>query len=127
MKKSREKLRAEIMAEAEELFDELMEWEEETHEPDLTQIEEIVLKLRERFGERLAQKVLMKQERRQPVEKVHCQKCGGEMESKGQKNKQVETRIGGLAIERAYYHCLRCKQGIFPPGSAVEDLGDTVE
>jgi len=62
MKKNREKLRAEFLAEAGELFDELMAWDDETQEPDLTQIEEIVLKLRVRFGEQLAEKLLEQQE-----------------------------------------------------------------
>ena len=70
MKKSREQLKDEFIAEAEELFDELMEWDEETQKPNLTQIEEIVLELRKRFGEQLAQKMIMRQEERQPAEKV---------------------------------------------------------
>jgi len=127
MKKSREKLRTEMIVEAEELFDELMVWDEETHEPDLTQIEEIVLELRERFGKRLAQKLIQQQEKRQPAEKAQCPRCNQGMAPKGQKSNQVETRIGNLAIEREYYYCPECKEGFFPPGSAVENLGETVE
>lgn len=127
MKKDQEKLRAEFMAEAEELFDELMAWEEDNQEPDLTQIEDIVLKLRKRFGEQVAEKVILRQEERQPSERVHCARCDGEMETKGMKGNQVETRIGNLKIERGYYYCPQCKQGVFPPGPAVEDLGEAVE
>lgn len=43
MKTSQEKLKAEFLAEAEALFDQLMEWDEHTAKPNLTQIEEIVL------------------------------------------------------------------------------------
>ena len=127
MKKSREQLKAEYMAEAEELFDELMAWDEENQEPDLTQIEDIVLKLRKRFGEQIAEKVIMRQEQRQPAERVHCPQCAGELEAKGMKGNQVETRIGNLKVERGYYYCPQCKQGFFPPGSAIEDLGEAVE
>ena len=127
MKKSREQLKAEFIAEAEELFDELMEWDEETQKPNLTQIEEIVLELRKRFGERMAQKMLMRQEERQPAEKVNCPECKREMETKGMKDNQVETRIGNLKIERGYYYCPDCKQGIFPPRSAVDAMGETME
>ena len=127
MKKSREKLRAEFLVEAEELFDELMAWDEATQAPDLTQIEDIVLKLRKQFGERLAQKVLEQQEQRQPAEKVICPNCQTEMVPKGAKRHQVESRIGNLPVERAYYHCPQCKQGLFPPGSTTEDLGEAVE
>ena len=127
MKKSREQLKAEYMAEAEELFDELMAWDEENQEPDLTQIEDIVLKLRKRFGEQIADKVIMRQEQRQPAERVHCPQCEGGLEAKGMKGNQVETRIGNLKVERGYYYCPQCKQGFFPPGSAIEDLGEAVE
>lgn len=127
MKKSREQLKAEYMVEAEELFDELMAWDEENQEPDLTQIEDIVLKLRKRFGEQIAEKVIMRQERRQPAERVRCSQCEGELEAKGMKGNQVETRIGNLMLERGYYYCPQCKQGFFPLGSAVEDLGEAVE
>jgi len=127
MKKNKEKLRAEFIAEAEELFDEMMAWNDETNEPDLTQIEDIVLKLRERFGEQIAQKILQQQEKRQPAEKAICPACGREMESKGLKKNQVETRIGNLKIKRNHYYCPPCQQGIFPPGSAAEDLGEALE
>jgi uncharacterized protein with PIN domain len=127
MKKSREKLKSEYMAEAEALFDELMKWDDENFEPDLTQIEDIVLKLRKRFGERMTQAVIQMQEKRQPAEKMICPKCGLEMVTKGEKSNQLETRIGSVELERGYFYCPKCKQGIFPPGSAVEALGETVE
>jgi uncharacterized protein with PIN domain len=127
MKKSREQLKAEFIEEVEELFDELMAWDEQTQEPNLTQIEEIILKLRKRIGEQMAQKVILRQEQRQPAEKVGCPECAGEMEPKGMKDNQVETRIGNLEIGRDYYYCPRCKQGIFPPGSAVDAAGETLE
>ena len=116
MKKRREKLRAEFLVEAEELFDELMAWDDETQEPDLTQIEEIVLKLRGRFGERLAETLPDQQEKRQPAERVYCPRCGGKMVNKGAKQSQVESRIGSLQIERDHYSCPACEQGLFPPG-----------
>jgi len=115
MKKNREKLEAEFLAEAKELFDELMAWEDETPEPDLTQIEEIILKLRERFGEQMAQKISEQQEKRQPAEREYSPRCGGKMVNKGAKGNQVESRIGPLKIERDYYYCPACEQGIFPP------------
>jgi len=127
MKKSREKLKTEYMAEAEAMFDELMKWDDENFEPDLTQIEDIVLKLRKRFGEQMAQAVIQMQEKRQPAEKMICSECGREMVTKGEKSNQVETRVGAIQIERGYFYCPECKQGIFPPGSAAEDLGETME
>ena len=127
MKTNREKLKAEYLAEAEELFDQLMEWDEHTSKPDLTQIEEIVLQLRQRIGEQMAQAVLARQESCQPVEKMSCPQCGGELEPKGQKGNQVESRVGGLRVERGYYYCPGCREGFFPSGSATEAVGETLE
>jgi uncharacterized protein with PIN domain len=116
MKKTREKLEAEFLAEAKELFDQLMEWESEHDRPNLTQIEDVVLELRKRFGEQLAEKVLQRQEQQQPAERVLCPKCGDEMMPKGQKGNRVESRVGALKIEREHYYCPRCHEGIFPLG-----------
>lgn len=60
------------MVEAEAIFDELMRWDERTPEPDVTQIEEVVMELRKRIGEQMAQAVLARQESRQPAERVTC-------------------------------------------------------
>ena len=127
MKKNRADLKAEFLAEAEVLFDELMAWDEHTLEPDLTQIEDVVLQLRQRLGEQLAQAALARQEKRQPAEKMPCPQCGGELENKGQKDNQVASRVGGLQIARTYYYCPRCRQGFFPPGSPAEAMGETLE
>ena len=127
MKKNREKLKAEFVAEAEELFDQLMVWDEQTSKPDMTQIEEIVLQLRQRLGEQMAQALMARQDSRQPAEKMSCPQCEGELEPKGEKGNQVESRIGRLRIERSYYYCPRCRRGFFPFGSAAEAVGETLE
>jgi uncharacterized protein with PIN domain len=93
-----------------------MTWDEQTSEPDLTQIEEIVLQLRQHLGEQMARAVIARQEKRQPAEKMNCPQCQGELEPKGQKGKQVESRVGSLQLERSYYYCPRCRKGFFPPG-----------
>jgi uncharacterized protein with PIN domain len=116
MKTSQEKLKAEFLAEAEALFDQLMAWDEQTDEPDLSQIEEIVLQLRQRLGQQLAQAVIARQEKRQPAERMVCPRCQGEVEPKGQKRNRVESRVGSVPLERSYYYCPRCRQGFFPPG-----------
>ena len=127
MRKNKEKLKAEILAEAEALFDELMAWDEDTPKPNMTQIEDVVLQLRERFGERLTQAVLARQESRQPVEKMSCPQCGRQAENKGQKGHQIESRVGGVRLERTYYYCPHCKQGFFPPGCTAAGVGTPLE
>jgi uncharacterized protein with PIN domain len=65
------------------IFDQLMSWDEHTSEPDLTQIEEIVLQLRQQLGEQMARAVIARQEKRQLAEKMNCPQCQSELEPKG--------------------------------------------
>ena len=116
MKKSEEELKAEFLIEAEAAFDELMTWDKNTKEPDLSQIEEIVLKMRKKLGEDLAQAALERQEQRQPAEQVMCPKCGGKQKNKGLKANRIESMAGSIELERGYYYCEKCKAGYFPPG-----------
>lgn len=112
--------RAQIEAKLREAADEMIEsylaWDDENRAPNLTQIEDKILELRQQMGQTLLEVALASQERKQPAEAPQCPKCGEEMRYKGQKGKAIESRVGGLAIERGYYHCARCESGIFPPG-----------
>lgn len=127
MKKSEDKLKAEFLARAEALFDELMAWDETTPRPNLTQIEDVVLQLRQQIGEQMTQAVLARQESRQPAEKIKCPQCGGEAQNKGPKENDLESRIGGLKIKRTYYYCPGCRAGFFPSGSTAGGVGETLE
>ena len=62
MKRRRDEVEAELLAEAKEVIDELLDWTEETEAPTLTQIEDTVLELRKRLGERMAELVVEEQE-----------------------------------------------------------------
>jgi hypothetical protein len=43
-----------------------------------------------------------------------CPGCGGVVEHKGQKKRQVLHREGEVQVERDYYYCPACRQGFFP-------------
>jgi uncharacterized protein with PIN domain len=103
------------MKEAEDVIDELLDWSDSTPEPNLTQIEPVVLRLRKRLSEQMALEVINDQEARQPVLGPRCPACQQEMRYKGQKEVTVESWVGDLSIERGYYHCPDCKVGLFPP------------
>jgi len=117
MKKlSREKKKARLMAKAEKLIDELLEWDDKTKRPNLTQIEDIVLELRKQMSEAMAETILEGQEGKEFVPGPKCAKCGKEMRYKGEHGGQVESRAGTLDVERGYYWCPNCEEGVFPPG-----------
>jgi uncharacterized protein with PIN domain len=128
MKRRRAELKAELMAEAEGLIDNLLNWSEETPAPTLTQIEEAILILRRRLSERMAEVLANEQEAAQPVPGPRCPRCHREMHYKGRKTNRIETRVGSVALERGYYYCEHCREeGFFPPGPATAAVGQELE
>jgi hypothetical protein len=119
MKFTRAQKEAKLRKAADELIDRLLAWDEENRSPNLTQIEDEVLALRQRFGQEAVTVLLAGQEAQQPVANPQCEQCGAEMRYKGQKERAVESRVGGLAIERGHYYCACCQSGFFPPGQAT--------
>jgi len=113
-----DEIRAELEAEAKEAIEELLGWARGRKAPNLMQIEDKVLALRERLGQRMSEALLEAQEARQPQEAPPCPECGQPMRYKGQKDSYVESRLGTLKVERGYYHCARCDSGLFPPRRA---------
>jgi len=111
-----EQRRARLLKEAESVIDELLDWSGETAEPNLSQIEHVVLELRKRFGETMAREVVGAQGARQPAIRPPCPRCGQEMTYKGQKKVMPQTWVGDVEIERGYYHCGKCQVGFFPSG-----------
>jgi hypothetical protein len=91
----------------------LLDWNEAHDEPDLTQIEDIVLELREELGLEFVASLMSSQEKVEPVVE-RCRVCGREMRNKGRKRKVVESRVGEIELERGYYYCPECGAGIFP-------------
>lgn len=119
MRRTVEQLEAELLAEAKVLIAELVAWERQAGAPKLSEMEAQALAVRQRFGQRLLQALIEDQEARQPVEPPKCPTCGAEMRYKGQKGTDIETRLGGIEVERGYYYCAHCESGLFPPRSAA--------
>jgi chromosome segregation and condensation protein ScpB len=109
-----EQLKAQMMdemkAEVETLF------KEGEKELTLTEIEELVLKAGRRIQARMTQAVLEQQGEKRGAELPCCGECGQRMQPKGKKHRYLRTRSGEVEIERGYYYCPHCRQGIFPPG-----------
>lgn len=119
MGKSRAELKTKLMKEAEAAIDELLDWHLSTDEPNLGQVEQKVLELRQRLSERMSQTVIEAQAAVRPVPGPKCQQCGVEMRYKGLKGLQVSSWVGQLQLDRGYYYCEQCRSGLFPPGSAT--------
>jgi uncharacterized protein with PIN domain len=115
MTPTRADIRAKLLAEAEQAIDELLDWIDHTPRPNLTQIENAVLKLRRQLSEQAAQAVIETQAAQQPVPGPLCPTCRREMHYKDTKVQTVESRVGQLRIARGYYYCEHCRQSVFPP------------
>ena len=68
MKHTRAQKKAELLAHAEAVTEELSDWDGEAKRPNLRQIDEVVLRSRQRSGERLAEVVPEGQEAVQSAE-----------------------------------------------------------
>lgn len=127
MPRTRAEIKAELQAEAERLIDVLLDWTDKTEAPNLTQIEDEVLKLRQQFTEKLAEAAVEVQATADPLT-VQCPQCSRPMhQKKKRQRRRVESRIGAVALKRAYYYCDHCRVGLFPPGSAVAGSRGTME
>jgi uncharacterized protein with PIN domain len=115
MRKTRTQKEQELEAMAKEMIRQLLDWDEEQEKPNLSQMEEWVMGLRQGMGQKMLETLANEQETGEPVMMV-CEKCGQEMRNKGEKVKVVESRVGVVELKRDYYYCPACKRGIFPPG-----------
>ena len=127
MTRTRAEMKAAFLAEAEARFDELLDWNERTSTPTLSEIEKEILALRKRLSEKLATLLIESQETVRPLPGPMCAECGGEMHYKDMKANTVESQVGSLRLERGYYYCEACKRGLFPPGSTTAAVGEALE
>lgn len=126
MPSTRAQTKSRLLQQAESVIDELMDWNDDTSQPSLTQIEDVVLKLRKRFSEAMAREVIEAQEAKQPAIGPACPRCGQEMRYKGEKKVIPRTWVGDIQFERGYYYCAKCRVGFFPSGRTTELEGQAV-
>lgn len=119
MRHTRAQKRAELLAAAEAAIEEFLDWEEKASKPTLTEMEDVVLKLRPVLSRRMLEVAMADQDATQLVEGPACPTCGHAMRYKGQKGTTIESRLGTIAVERGHYYCAHCESGLFPPGQAA--------
>jgi hypothetical protein len=116
--KTKEKLRGEFLAKAEELFEQALAQGAE-QVLSLSQMEETVGQLKFELTSLLVESMVEVQRQKQAGPGPRCASCGQEMQDKGQKRRRVMTTQGQIELKRNYYYCDRCRQGFFPPGPTV--------
>ena len=108
---------------ATEIIAEVTVWSAAHPRAKWEELEQEVLQARQRFGERLLQRLVAEREEARPVPGPQCPTCGREMRYKGQKTRHVVSSIGETPITRGYYYCSECQRGIFPPGCGARFTG----
>jgi len=113
---NKDKEREEYLTAAAEMYDELRRWREKHPEASIDEIAgQITPGRRELMGQ------LLKQLARQHgdgevLEGLACPECGEPMIYKGRPKREVAHLEGETGLERAYYYCAQCENGLFPPG-----------
>lgn len=127
MRETKGQIRAGLLREVEALVEGWAEWCESTERPSFAQIEEAAVRVRQEFGQRLVEKALEVQEAKQPVTEPCCPKCKRRLRNKGQKEIQIESRVGLVRAERGYYWCAECGTGFFPSGPTTDIARESLE
>ena len=110
-------LKARLMAEAEKAIEKLMTNRSEKEELTLSDIEQLVRATGKRVMERFTGE-LVAVEAKKPQSRI-CPECGRKMRYKGEKARDLVTDTGDVRLERAYYYCPICREGVFPPRPTV--------
>lgn len=108
-------LKARLMTEAAATIDQLLATRKAPAEASLADIEQVA----RTAGQQLAQAVtaaLVAESAAELPAWPQCPMCGRKMKNKGHRQRRVVTETGEVELERTYYHCAACGQGIFPPG-----------
>jgi NADH pyrophosphatase NudC (nudix superfamily) len=112
MPTSREELKAKLLVRAEAVIDTMLDDGRLHEEMTLSEIEQVIGGSEADFRQAaLAEMIAMQQ-----AKPGQCRLCGGRLESKGKRSKQVVSLRGETTIERTYYQCQQCGHGYFPPG-----------
>ena len=115
MRASRAELREKLLAEAAAKIEEILDWTESTPKPTLTEIEEIVLKVRREFGQVLAQSVVNVQESEQPVPGPKCRQVRARDACEGPQGERDREPGGACGDEASLLLLFALSERVFSP------------
>jgi len=115
MPQSRERVKAELMKEAERLIDRMLDEKRPADEITLDEIVRAALRAGAEFERSVVEQLAANGQSDTSLVPA-CPRCGRPMVLKGSRRRRVETQAGEMELKRAYYTCADCQQGLFPPG-----------
>ncbi len=111
MSSSRAELKAKLLARAEAAIDAMLNDERLHEKMTFSAIEQVIGGSEAEFRQAALEEIIAMQ---QATAKT-CPLCGGKLDNKGQRSKQVVSLRGETSLERTYYQCQACGHGYFPP------------
>jgi len=122
-----EGLKAKMMATAETVIDNLLAGVSAKEELMLSDIERSVRAAGQRVMRDFTQELVDVEAKGEGGQRYVCPRCGEQARGKGQKERRLETETGEVKLKRSYWYCPRCREGFFPPRSAVGAERDGVQ
>lgn len=101
---------SDFIAEAVAAYQQVQAWREAHPEADLEAIEKQVRQVRRPLMGVLIKELIDTRERR-----PDCPDCGEPMGFQGDREIDVRGLEGDFDLERGYYYCRSCKEGLSPP------------
>ena len=113
MTESHQELEKQLRTKAEEAIRKMLEKLPDKSELTMTDMETLIGEM----GHDIMQGAMQEVSQREQVEasEVMCEGCGVRMHKRGKRKKQVVTKRGEIELERQYYVCPHCGEGVFPP------------
>lgn len=82
----------------------------------LSDMERLVSQAGREIQNQVLQRLVETKQAREEKDRPACPQCQQPMTYKGQQRRRVVTEDGEIEVERAYYYCATCREGLFPPG-----------
>ena len=108
-------LKARLLAEAEAAIEEMLAEATAPADASLADIERSARTAGQRIEQAIAAELAGAGAAELPAW-PNCPSCGQKLKNKGRRKRRIVTESGEVEVERTYYHCATCGQGIFPPG-----------
>ena len=109
-------LKAQLMSEIEATLAKMLAECPTADQIALSDMERIVSQAGREIQNRVLQRLVETKQARQESERPVCERCQQPMVYKGRQRRRVVTEDGEIEVERAYYYCATCREGLFPPG-----------
>ncbi len=112
-------LKAQMMAAAEKLLEEMLAKKSPDRQVQLDEIEHLAVEAREAFGRVVAGELMKAAQEAHEEAGAVCPGCGEKLVYRGQRERVVVTEAGESKLSRGYYYCEGCRAYHFPPGPSL--------